>query len=408
MAGGAGIIRAILDHQHRHLDPCRAFQTIGVAVIIGPLRQPRAQRGEAGQPDRPVVDHRRIAQHAPVRLALVGIDQRIDPARIAHRALNGEAALMIVQPARFQIGQLVLDPGGDPPVAGDLAGPVFRHKLGRERRLWPIRREQVPVRIAIERAAFILDRGVHPLGQRQVARKVRGQQQHAVRRHELRRDQIIGIARRGVGDPRVLRLGLIEQALRAPARPAAKIDLGIAQPLFSVADYRGEIHRRALHDQRGIVAAIAGVGIDRVDAHLGQHRHQRQPRSPADRMREDHHPVRRLGRLQVHRFNHHLADYPAVGVLEGADFLEGHQIGNPFKPCRHCAAPPLPDAGPRLSLHRFQAAATAALAGSAGKPCVISGNRDSARRDGTSPQGQPLGLLQLAAERDRKAWRRPT
>ena len=70
MAGGAGEIGGVADDQDRARDVCRIGEAIGAAFVIAPLREPRAQRGEAAKADRAIVDNARIAQIAGVRRAV--------------------------------------------------------------------------------------------------------------------------------------------------------------------------------------------------------------------------------------------------------------------------------------------------------------------------------------------------
>ena len=122
MAGRAGIVGEIPDHEHRHRDASRARgrrrPANGRSSTGAGRRRPRG--GEAREPDRPVVDDFGIAQVAPARAALVGVDRGIEEARIGHRAVGDEAPLEVGTAGGGAQRLTGLHPGGHAAVALDL------------------------------------------------------------------------------------------------------------------------------------------------------------------------------------------------------------------------------------------------------------------------------------------------
>ena len=57
VAGRAGVVGAVADHQRRHRDVAAALHAVAVGVVVAPLRQPAAQRAEPRQSDRAHVHH---------------------------------------------------------------------------------------------------------------------------------------------------------------------------------------------------------------------------------------------------------------------------------------------------------------------------------------------------------------
>ena len=121
VAGRAGVIGQVADHQRGHCDVGAARDGVTVGVVVAPLRQPAAQGAEPGQPDGAVVHHLRIAQITGARLAFVRIDGRVQPARVGHGAVHDECELVVGPACCLEFGELLLDPLGDSPVAGDLS-----------------------------------------------------------------------------------------------------------------------------------------------------------------------------------------------------------------------------------------------------------------------------------------------
>ena len=129
VAGRAGVVGQVTDHQRRDRDVAPAGHPVAAGVVVAPLRQPAAQRAEAGQPDRAHVHHLRITQVAGSRGAFVGIDGRVQPSRVGHGAVHDEPELVVRAASSLQFGELVLHPRGDAAVAVDLRLPVAGQKL---------------------------------------------------------------------------------------------------------------------------------------------------------------------------------------------------------------------------------------------------------------------------------------
>ena len=120
VAGRAGVVGEVADHQRGHRDIRSGFDGVAVGVVVAPLRQPAAQRAEPGEADRAVVHHLRVAQVAGPRGAFVGVDGRVEPARVGHGAVHDEGELVVGPPGCLELGEFFLDPLGDSPVARDL------------------------------------------------------------------------------------------------------------------------------------------------------------------------------------------------------------------------------------------------------------------------------------------------
>lgn len=129
VAGCAGVVGEVADHQRGHRDVGTGLDRVTVGVVVAPLRQPAAQRAEPRQADGGVVDHLGIAQIARARFAVVGVDGRIEPARVGHGAVHHERELVIGTPGGLELGEFLLDPLGDPTVARDLCGAVAIEEL---------------------------------------------------------------------------------------------------------------------------------------------------------------------------------------------------------------------------------------------------------------------------------------
>ena len=95
VAGCAGVVGQVADHQRRNRDVRPAAHRIAASVVIAPLRQPAAQRREAGQPDRAHVHHLRITQIAGSRDAVRWDRRWVQPARVGHGAVHDESELVI-------------------------------------------------------------------------------------------------------------------------------------------------------------------------------------------------------------------------------------------------------------------------------------------------------------------------
>ena len=331
VAGCAGVVGEVADHQRRHRDVAPALHPVAVRVVVAPLREPAAQRAEPGQPDRAHVHHLRIAQIAGSRNAFVGIDGRIEPPRVGHGAVHDEAELVVGAAGGFQFGQLVLDPGGDTAVAVDLGLPVAGQELLAVGRLvGVVRVVQVQFRIPLGRIGFVQDRPVHPLGQRAVPADVRGQQHDSVGGGQIELGEVGPVTRRARRDGRVLGLLLVEHRQRTAAAPAGQHHLLIAEPFLGVLDGGAEILDHLLHQQRRVGAAEPAVAVDDVVAGPGQRVDHRQVRAAADRVHEHQHGVRRVVlRLEQIAFQHDDLGEAAVDVADAGIVLEGNEIGDP-------------------------------------------------------------------------------
>src|SRR6267143_1408154 len=157
-----GVVRRVLDRQQRHRDGSRAARSVGVRVVDRPLRQPRSQGRKAPDADWPGVRGLGLAEIAPARLAVVGIDRRIHEAQVGHRAVGHEAALHLVA---FQLFQRLFHPGGLAPHARQLRRPEARNEFLRVRRLvWTPRVVDVELEVAPVGVILVAHRGVDPLG----------------------------------------------------------------------------------------------------------------------------------------------------------------------------------------------------------------------------------------------------
>ena len=151
-----------------------------------------------------------------------------------------------------------------------------------------------------------------------MAARVRGDEQHRVRRLQVGRGEVEWVTGRRGGDRRLARLLLVEERQRSAARPPGQHDLLVAEAPLGVRDRLAEVDHHLLHDQRGVVAVIAAVAIDHVHPRAGQRLHERQERAPADRMHEDHDGVAlHVARDDPVRLEEHHPAHAAVGVLEG-------------------------------------------------------------------------------------------
>ena len=219
----------------------------------------------------------RLAQIAGAGPAVGRVLRRVGPADVAHRAVDHEGPLGV---------GLALRPSSSASVAWTRA--VMR----RLRAICAARKRatnasrvgrlvgaggivDVELDVALERPVLVEDRRVEPLGHGDRAADVRGQQHDAVGRLQSRAGEVDGVARRRLGDRRVLGLVLVEQRQRAAARPAAEHHLLVAEALLQVGDAGAEVEHALLQDQRGVVAAIARVAVDDVPAGV------RPGRSPA-------------------------------------------------------------------------------------------------------------------------------
>ncbi len=208
----AGIIGEVADHQSRHRDVARTCHSIAAGIVVTPLRQPTAKRAESCQADWRVVDDPRVTEVAGSGFAVIGVDGRIQPARISHGAVHDEAELLVAATGCRQFGELLLDPHGDSAVAVDLSLPVALEELGCVGRLvGVVRVVEIEFRIAPGGVGLVEDRGVEPLGERAVTADVCGEQHDAVGGDQPEGRQVGAVAGRTGSDGRELGLLLIEQ-----------------------------------------------------------------------------------------------------------------------------------------------------------------------------------------------------
>ena len=116
---------------------------------------------------------------------LVGIDCRVDPARVAHRPVNNERVFDRAVAGIGETIKLLFHPGCDAPVARDLRRPESFKKLRIERwRVSRLRCVNIQLGVARVRIGFIQDRRVEPLGQRFRAAEMRGHTENPVGRRQ--------------------------------------------------------------------------------------------------------------------------------------------------------------------------------------------------------------------------------
>ena len=100
VARRAGEVGAVVHHQHGARDAAGVDHAVGAALVVAPLREPGAQRGEAAESDRAVVRDPRVAQIAGAGPAVGRVLRGIGPAHVAHRAVDDEGPLGIGLAAR--------------------------------------------------------------------------------------------------------------------------------------------------------------------------------------------------------------------------------------------------------------------------------------------------------------------
>ncbi len=292
VAGCAGVICAVADHQRGHRDVGTALDRVTVGVVVAPLGQPAAQRAEPGQADGPVVHHLRIAQISGSWGAIVRVDGRIQPPRIGHRAVHDECELVLRPACGLELGEFLLDPLGDSPVTCDLRRSIALQELRRVGRLiGVVGVVEVQLGIALGRVGLVEDRRVQPLGEGAVAADVRGQHHDAVGGDQPQLRQVRTVAGRAGRHGRFLRLLLVERRQRAAAAPAGQHDLVVAQTILGVLDALAEILDDLLHQQRGVGAAEPAVAVDDVVAGVGQRVDHRQVGAAPDRVHEHQHGI---------------------------------------------------------------------------------------------------------------------
>ena len=223
------VVGLVDDLQHRRrLHQRGVHRPLGVGLLVGPLRQPRAQRGIAREPGRRRVRDARIAEEAPVRLAAVRIDRRVDPAHVAHGAVDHEGALhLAVVPALRAYRACSSAQSVIFALRARCAARNARDEFRRERRLVRAFRHRRCRARGRDRPGSSSSRTEGSIHSVRVSARLRcaAMKMMPSAGDRLAARQVVGIPGRRLRDGRTLGLPLVEQRERAAARPADQHDL---------------------------------------------------------------------------------------------------------------------------------------------------------------------------------------
>ena len=253
--GGVG--RGV-EHEDRCLDGRQPAQRVGEGVVDGPLVDPRPQRRAPADPGGQQVRHLGPTPQRRADGAVAGIDRAVEHAEIGGGAMHDEGE--VVEPlgpvaGGPDRGELLLGPRRDAAVAVHLGGPVAGYEVGAVRRaVGGV--VHVEGRVAREGIVLVDDRRIEPLGAEPGPRRVGVEHGDAVGGREVGLGEV-GAAAGWVGHRRVLGLRLVVGDDRRATGVAEGHHLVVTERA-EVADHRPDVEKAVLHDQRRVVADVAG------------------------------------------------------------------------------------------------------------------------------------------------------
>ena len=255
-----------VDDQRRQRDASQVRRGDALRRAQAPHRQPRPQRADRADTVDTVVGLDRIAEIAPVRPPVGGLDGRVDHPQVSPAARDHEQP--VPGPAASQYLELAERPVGNALVSGPLSGAVPGLEGHAERR--PVGRiERIEIRTDGQRVGLVGHRRVQPVREHLRPAGVRRQRHEQVTSGQIRRRSKRPQAGRRT-DAGLDRLGLVSGHERSAAGVAEKHDSLDAGQLTQPAHADADLRERVVEQEVRLVPAETGVPAEEAIAAAGQ------------------------------------------------------------------------------------------------------------------------------------------